>query len=370
MSQIIPSLFIDARKLGDGGIGTFIRLLVDGLLELASDSLYDIKTVRILMTSDFRKRYSDNVSRWEQAGCVVYEDNTPKYSIRELFLLPLRWRRALSECDWYISPHYTLPFFIPCRALVVLHDVIHIQYPENILHTLFAPLLIRTSLKRADKVATVSEHCIAAIRKSFPDISTIPLSVIPNASTLEALSIKKDVNDEKKINILAIGADRPHKNFSMLVRFLSELKKNKYSYKAILVTKLSHCTSELIKEFELDSNIEIHTNISDLEIESLYREADCFITTSKAEGFCIPLLDAMRSKVPVMCPDVAFARCLAGEAGWYFNSHCVDDFMRQYLCILSDVELRNKKIEVGYQTSLEYTPLAQAKALVKIISSS
>jgi glycosyltransferase involved in cell wall biosynthesis len=370
MSQIIPTLFIDGRKLGDGGIGTFIRSLLDGLLELASDYSFEKQGIHVLLTSDFRKRHPGNVSRWEQAGCVVYEDNTPRYSLRELLLLPLRWRKMLAGCDWYISPHYTLPCLIPCRTLVVIHDVIHVQYPENILHTLFSPLLIKSSLKRADRITTVSEHAIASIHECFPSESKTPISVIPNASILEASPRKDDSPHEKKIKILAIGADRPHKNFSMFIRFLSELKKIKYACKARLVTQPSRSTLELIKEFELDSDIEIQTDVSDLEIESFYREADCFITTSKAEGFCIPLLDALRSKVPVMCPDAPFARCLAGEAGWYFNIHSVDDLLCQFSYLCSDSELRDKKTERGYQTSLKYTPRAQAEALVRVMTSS
>ncbi len=65
----------------------------------------------------------------------------------------------------------------------------------------------------------------------------------------------------------------------------------------------------------LDSKITYYTKPSDKEVNELYNKATVFIQTSRHEGFCLPLLEAMASGTPVVCTDAHGNRdfCIDGK---------------------------------------------------------
>lgn len=52
-----------------------------------------------------------------------------------------------------------------------------------------------------------------------------------------------------------------------------------------------------------DTRIKYYTKPSDDEVNDLYNKATVFIQTSRHEGFCLPLLEAMSTGTPVICTD-------------------------------------------------------------------
>jgi glycosyltransferase involved in cell wall biosynthesis len=56
----------------------------------------------------------------------------------------------------------------------------------------------------------------------------------------------------------------------------------------------------LAKELGLSDAVRHGQHLSDAELASLYADADVFVCLSEHEGFCIPLLEAMGSGVPVV----------------------------------------------------------------------
>ena len=59
--------------------------------------------------------------------------------------------------------------------------------------------------------------------------------------------------------------------------------------------------------------------MSDAGLAELWREAGALVFPSLHEGFGIPLLEAMRHRVPILCgPDYSLNE-IAGDAALYFN---------------------------------------------------
>ena len=76
-------------------------------------------------------------------------ERSPSYSAREL--VSLSWRLLRLRLDLYHSTHYVLPAFVPCKAVVTIHDIIHLLYPEFLpspLAFFYAQRMIRRSLSR------------------------------------------------------------------------------------------------------------------------------------------------------------------------------------------------------------------------------
>ena len=163
---------IDARKLRDYGIGTYVRNLLRQLARHGSRNrvLVDLHepTIAALRASSART----------SARCRT---RPPGYSVREQFAVPLDLRRE--QADLFHAPHYVLPPLTPCRAVVTIHDCIHLRFPQYLPSRLgyaYARAAIWTATHRAARVITVSEASKRDILRYFR-VPESQIDVIYNA---------------------------------------------------------------------------------------------------------------------------------------------------------------------------------------------
>src|SRR5439155_14540571 len=64
--------------------------------------------------------------------------------------------------------------------------------------------------------------------------------------------------------------------------------------------------------------------VDDATLETLYRAASCFVFPSLAEGFGLPVLEALVRGVPVACSNVSSLPEVAGKAALYFDPYDTD----------------------------------------------
>ncbi len=94
---------------------------------------------------------------------------------------------------------------------------------------------------------------------------------------------------------------------------------------------------------------------SDAEVNRLVNEATVFVQTSRHEGFCLPLLEAMAAGTPTVCTDAHGNRdfCRDGENCLLVDPEpdAVASAIRR---LLSDPELRGRISAEGVRTAAEY----------------
>src|SRR5918995_512267 len=149
---------IDARKLHDFGIGTYIRNILVGLTQIDQDTEY----VLLCRQSDI-----DIVAELGPNFRAVVENARP-YSIAEQIRIPLSLAREGAHLVH--EPHYVLPIATRCRSVVTIHDCIHLMFPQY-LPGQFAYLYARASMwsavHKADRILTVSEASKRDILRFF-----------------------------------------------------------------------------------------------------------------------------------------------------------------------------------------------------------
>ena len=136
-------LGIDVRKLGDGGIGVYIRETLVALRALAPD-------LGIVAFGDARARELLPIADAEWVPV-----DASKYSVAEHFVLPAAARSR--HLDLFHAPHYVLPLALTGPAVVTVHDPIHVLQPRTFAHAPYARLAIGFACLRARRVITVSE---------------------------------------------------------------------------------------------------------------------------------------------------------------------------------------------------------------------
>src|SRR5438093_2734549 len=134
---------IDVRKLGDGGIGEYIR----ETLIAARAARPDLEIVAFGTPGSQALLPLDPVD-WVPVAAG-------KYSIAEHFMLPAAARGR--GIDVFHAPHYVLPLALSIPAIVTVHDLIHVLFPRSVLHRLYARFMIASACRRARRVIAVSD---------------------------------------------------------------------------------------------------------------------------------------------------------------------------------------------------------------------
>lgn len=106
----------------------------------------------------------------------------------------------------------------------------------------------------------------------------------------------------------------------------------------------------------LDDKISYHYKPSDDELNVLYNKATVFIQTSRHEGFCLPLLEAMAAGTPVICTDAHGNRdfCIDGKTALYVAQDDKKALTELLGRLFSDKKLQNKLSSNGIKEAKRY----------------
>ena len=342
---------LDARKLRDFGIGTYIENLLTYIPEFDSDNEYII--FHYPEDEDFIPRTGSNIT--------LVADASPKYSIHELVTLPVKmWQQRL---DVFHAPHYTLPPLRHCRGVVTIHDVIHLRFPEYLPHPMayyYAKGIMWAATKSAKKVITVSE-CSKQDIMRYLGIPEDKIAVVYNGidADVRISDMSENSNNlEKRFGIsrkyiLYLGNFMPHKNLDTLVKAFSILK-HRYHLAHCLVLagkneKIRQKLQTLITKERLEDDVVLTGFVEPAWLSRLYAGADLFVYPSLYEGFGLQALEAMAYHIPVAISNVAALPEIAGEAALRFDPTSAENMAETIYTGLNDQFLRKSLIEKGQE---------------------
>jgi glycosyltransferase involved in cell wall biosynthesis len=104
--------------------------------------------------------------------------------------------------------------------------------------------------------------------------------------------------------------------------------------------------------------------VSEPDLEGLYRVARCFVFPSLAEGFGLPVLEALERDLPVACSSASSLPEIAGDAARYFDPLDVADMRRAIVELLEDESLRSRLALAGRARAQLFSwPRAAAETL-------
>ena len=145
--------------------------------------------------------------------------------------------------------------------------------------------------------------------------------------------------------LLALGRSNPLKDFPL----------TEAAYRQLADPKPALWLYGIEPELAEPLGAAYHVRPSDAEVNELLNTAAVFLQTSRHEGFCLPVLEAMSTGLPVVCTDAHgnrdFCRdgenCLMPEA----EPRAVAAAIQR---VLDDEVLRARLVEAGLQTAREY----------------
>ncbi|WP_434621446.1 glycosyltransferase family 4 protein [Arthrobacter sp. A5] len=244
--------------------------------------------------------------------------NSP-LSPRELFVA--RQVNRLDP-DVVFCPMQTMGSWGRRYALVLtLHDLIYYEHPAppgflpapvrvlwRLYHKAYWPQ--RLLLNRADVVATISRTTEALMHRH--QLTKRPVRIVGNAPQADRMPRNPGTAPEK--TLIYMGSFMPYKNVETLIRGMAELD-------GFALHLLSRITEPRRTELELliptGAEVIFHNGVSDAEYDELLLRTTALVTLSKAEGYGLPLVEAMALGTPVVVSDTPIFREVGGTAASY-----------------------------------------------------
>ncbi len=344
---------IDARKIDDFGIGTYVRNLVLALARVDQENRYVL-----FIGKQGLEGLPENFRQVTESAKV--------YSVRELYALS--WQIFRQRLDLYHATHYVLPAVLPCRAVVTIHDIIHLLFPEylpNRFALIYARRMIRRSLWKGSRVIAVSHNTKADLKDYF-GIDGKKIRVIYNGvEDIYRHKLPSEVIDKtlQELQIgrpyaLFVGNPKPHKNLHNVLRAFARARKLRPFDAGLVVvgdrgpTDLK--TSQLCELLGIADRVRFTGHVPAEALPALYQGSSLFLYPTLYEGFGLPVIEAMASGVPVITSNGSALRELAEGFAHLVDPLDVEELALAIARCMTETELRATLVQLGLRRAGDF----------------
>jgi glycosyltransferase involved in cell wall biosynthesis len=369
-------IVIDARRVRDFGIGTYIRSLVHALSRIDEENHYTV------ITGAGEARVWGALP--DNFHTAIYARDDHAYADHLLF--PLFLRRL--KPDLVHIPLNRVPLLMSRPYVVTIHDMVNLFYDEQKLsavHMYLRRFRFRRGLTRASRVIAVSE----ATRHDVENLLAVPparITRVYNAPDPGFLGRDPAAGEEERRRImeryqidrpflLYAGAIRHHKNIPRLVEAFAVLREQLAAhpvYGDLRLVIIGDTISQYpaVRQAVLKSKMEHAVRfLGFVPFETLrcfYEAAAAFVFPSRHEGFGLPPLEAMACGTPVVTSNVSSLPEVTGDAAMLVNPGNVFDIARGIREVLTDEPLRAELIRRGRAQAARFSWERSARQVLQI----
>lgn len=233
--------------------------------------------------------------------------------------------------DVVVCPMQTMGTWGRKYGLVLtLHDLIYYEHPAppgflpapvrlvwRLYHKAFWPQ--RVLLNRADTVATISKTTEALIAKYR--LTRRPVRIISNAPQPE--QEPRQAGEGAERSLVYMGSFMPYKNVETMMAGMASLP----GYTLHLLSRITpERRAGLEKLVPPGAQVVFHNGVTDEEYHGLLRRATALVSLSRAEGYGLPLVEAMSLGTPVIASDIPIFREVGGDAALYVDPASPEQF--------------------------------------------
>jgi len=161
-----------------------------------------------------------------------------------------------------------------------------------------------------------------------------------------------------------VGAFEPRKNLPGLVEAMKIIHARSEKIPLIIAGRRGGEYEKvlgLIRRAGLEEKVRVTGYVPEAELRRLYRLATAFVFPSLAEGFGLPILEAMASGLPVAASRTSAMPEVGGDAAVYFDPSRPEDLASAVIRLLEDQDLRQRLAEKGKARARMFSWTATAR---------
>jgi glycosyltransferase involved in cell wall biosynthesis len=339
------------------GVRTYLTNLIEAMLKAENEFTYFIYAKNL-----------EELTRWEHNDSKVTMKRLPSASGRFNLLIGFPVCAIRDRLSLFHS-QYVLPPLIPCKSVLTIHDILYESNPEFFpeLHKTLLKFFVPFSARRADRIISVSEFT----KKQIVNYYGIPeekITVIHEGASDKfapmrdndlILSVLKRYGVKKKY-ILFVGRIEPRKNIVGLLKAFNYIKKR--GMKDLCLVIVGNQDSifkekelfDRIEEMELGSDIIFTGGVSEDDLPVLYNGAEVLVYPAFAEGFGLPVLEAMSCGTPVITSNTTSLPEVTGDAAILINPHLFEEIGEGIEKLLNNQGLRKEFSEKGLERAQKF----------------
>ena len=293
------------------------------------------------------------------------------------------------KIDLYHGLSHEIPMGIGktgVRSVVTIHDLIHERYPEqyNAIDVRIYNKKFRYACANADKVIAISEQT----KKDIIDFYGTPAEKIHvcyqscNPAFATTISNEEKQRVRKRYELpeqffLYVGSIIERKNLLNICKAVFLLR-NELDIPLVVIGeggKYKQQVKDYVLQNGLDSKIIFLSDHpaakekafrSAADFPAIYQSAIAMIYPSFFEGFGIPVLEALWSRVPVITSNTSCLPEAGGEGAYYVDPNSAEEIATGMKKIYSGTSLAIAMKEKGWQHAQRFTQKACADSVMNV----
>lgn len=235
---------------------------------------------------------------------------------------------------WHDNPPSAYASLLAARMIVVplVHDALPLTMPHHYQLPVWFRAHFLTTLSMASHVMHVS-------RQTREDVEAIMMaenlkipegSIAYNGYNFSPSSNRRAIRDGLsarfgggRINIIMVGSLEPKKNYQFVLDSCERLWRAGATFNLLIFGRKAWMYQDLVKTLNThprrNGQLFWFSDASDVELQFAYENADLCLSASLAEGFGLPVVEALAHKLPVVISDIPVYREIAAASACYFD---------------------------------------------------
>lgn len=368
----------DAKRIffNPTGLGVYGRTLIRGLVQYFPGEELFLYSPRPKEEGSFTTLQTQNVFV-----------RSPRSFFGSLF--PTVWRRKgvvgqlqTDRLSVFHGLSHELPLGVEntkIPSIVTIHDLIYLRYPQwfsrwdcRVFDKKF-----RHSCRVANQIVAVSQQTKQDLMEYFK-VPEEKIEVVAPSCDPHFFQAQEKAGRDRvlarygvpKDFILFVGSLTERKNPEILLKAM-QLGSLPEDISVVFVGRGEKMQAQLKQRAEkagLSERVVFLSHVPTEDLSALYQSAKTFVYPSIFEGFGIPVLEALASRVPVITAKGSSLEEVGAGAVQYIDPHEPYELATALELNLTNSGLRAKITEKGYQQALKFHPEVTTRSLMGIYS--
>lgn len=296
------------------------------------------------------------------AGVRAVDIAISPFSLQQQWVVPARLQQL--NVDVYHSPYYLMPYLPRVPALVTVHDLIPLVYPEyfSVFQRLTFAVTVRLAIRRSTAVIAVSRATARDVRE-YLGVGPRRVRVIHEAADPrfrplppEEITATRTALALPERYVLYFGSNKPHKNLVRLVHAWARIQPQAVPLVIAGAWDPRYPDAQHAAEaVGVEDSVRFLGPVPERHVPALYAGATLFVFPSEYEGFGLPVLEAMACGTPVACSNSASLPEVTGDAARLFEPTDVTSIANVLHDLLQDDTLRNELRQRGLHRAADFS---------------
>ena len=315
-----------------------------------------------------------------EKSTIVYPNNWFWKTFPSLWRLMGQWKQINSlNVDLYHGLSGEIPVQLKKNKvpkIVTIHDLIFLSHPHyyNFFDRIIYKFKFKYAVHAADKIVAISEQTKQDIITYFK-INPNKIRVVYQGCHK---AFKQSYSEEAKTKVLS--------NYNLNEGYILNVGTLQERKNALAVIKAIHGTSmhlvlvggakgyakklhQYIEKHQLKEQVTFIKNIEVQELAMLYQKAGAFCYPSICEGFGIPIIEALYSKIPVVVTTGGCFPEAAGPNAIYIDPRNPEEIKAKLTWLTQNPTESKNIIEAGFNHAQKFSDEHVAKNLLHLYTS-